>query len=86
MNTLQRVKWKHTRTIGFWRFVLLSTLVFSGSMNIAMSVFDYFVNPSEVRFQYLIKSLIWLVSGFMGGVMLWFYAEYKSKKDDGNGS
>lgn len=83
MNTSQTDKWGHTRAIGFWRFILLLALVFSGSINIAIAVFDYFVSPSEVRLQSLIKVLIGLISGLIGGAVLWFYAEYKFKKNAG---
>ncbi len=89
MNASQRANWERTRAIGFWRYVLLIGLALSGAMHVAMSIFDYLTSTSELyglRFQYLVKALIWLITGLVIGVIVWFYAEYKYKKNSGSAS
>ena len=89
MNASQRAKWERTRAIGFWRYALLLALAFSGAMNISISIFDYLNSPAELyrlRFQYLIRALIWLIIGFITAVVIWLYAESKYKKNSGNAS
>ncbi len=86
MKASQSAKWERTRAIGFWRYSVLVALVFSGAISIAISIFDYLTNPSGVTLRYVMRALIWLVSGFVTGVILWFYAEYKYKNNSGSAS
>ncbi len=86
MNASQRAKWERTGGRGFWRFVLLYwVLLFGGTMIIVTSIFDYFTSHYGFRPENLkIRVPIWLLTGFVTGVIVWFYAEYKYKKISGN--
>ena len=88
MKASQRAKWERTRAKGFWRFVLLYwVLLFGGFMIVVTSIFDYFSGPYGLRLERLkIRVPIWLITGFVTGVIVWFYAEYKYKKGSGDAS
>lgn len=87
MNTSQKAKWERTRAKGFWRFVLLSGVVMSGAMIIAVAVFDYFTSPQGFTLEHLkIRVPIFLVGGFAAGAVIWFIGEYLHKKNFGSAS
>jgi Na+/melibiose symporter-like transporter len=81
MNESQKAKWEQTRAKRFWRFVLLYCFFLAGGMIIATSIFDYFFSSRGLRLEDIIlKVLIFLVVGFVGGVATWFVGEYRYKK------
>ena len=83
MNDKQRAKWRLTRARGMWRFVLLYGIVLCVAMLIATSIFDYFTSFYGIRFQDLyIKVPIYLVSGMVSGLVIWFLAEYQYNKSN----
>ena len=88
MKASQRAKWERTRAMGFWRFVLLYwVLLFGGFMIVVTSVFDYFSGPYGPGFERLKTRVpIWLIAGFVTGVIVWCYAEYQYKRGSGNAS
>lgn len=85
MNQKQRAKWERTRARGLWRFVLLYGVIVSVFMIIVTSVFDYFSGPAGLQFEQLkIRVPIFLVSGLIGGIVVWFIGEYQYQKSSGN--
>ena len=82
MNQKQRSYWVRTRAKGLWRFVLLYwVLLWGGFMIIGTSIFEYFTSSYGLRLEWLgIRALTWLITGFVTGVAIWFYAEHKYKK------
>lgn len=87
MNASQIAKWERTKAKGFWRFVLLWVLVFGGAMIVATSIFDYFSGPQGFILENLkIRAPIFLIAGFIGGVVLWFVGEYRYKRSAGSAS
>lgn len=87
MNQKQRTKWERTRAKGMGRFILLSTVLFFSLMIIGTSIFDYLTRSNGFRFEDLyIKVPIYLISGLIFAVVVWFFSEYKYKKGSGNTS
>ncbi len=88
MNQKQRAKWEQTRAKGMWRFVLLYFVLFWGmAMIIVTSIFDYFTSSYGLRLEHLmIKVPIFALTGFLTGVIVWFYAEHKYKKSSSHAS
>lgn len=88
MNAAQRARWERARARGFWHYILLHwVLLWGGTMIIVTSVLDHFTSARGFRLEDLaIKVPIFLVGGLATGTMIWFYAEYRYKKNFGGSS
>ncbi len=75
MNQKQRAKWECTRAKGMWRFVLLYGVVgWGGVAIIATSTLIYGWNKLSF------VAPIYLVAGFVFGLLCWFIGEYKYRR------
>lgn len=82
MNSKHLAKWEQTRTKGIGRFVLLNAVLFGCALIIGTSVFDYFFSHRDFRFEYLyIKAPVYMVSGFIFGLLMWFVGERQYHKN-----
>jgi hypothetical protein len=87
MNQKQRAKWERTRAKGMWRFVSLYGAVMSVCMIIATSLFDYFTSPYGLRLEQMkVRVPVFLISGLIAGVVIWFIGEYQYQKSSGSAS
>jgi len=92
MNYEQRVKWEQFRVKSKWRFILPFAFLLCAASVVATSIFDHFFSYNGFRPQDLyIKVPIHLVSGLVGGLVIWYFREYQYQKsssstiDAGNG-
>ena len=81
MKQTQKAKWERTRAKGMWRFVLLYGAVMAVPMIVATSIFDHFTSPYGLTLRHLqVKVPIFLVSGFITGLVMWFIGEYNYRR------
>ena len=67
-----------------WRFVLLFGGVMFVSQLIATSSIDYFTSPVGLRLEQIpVRALIFLITGVLAGVVLWFIGEHRYQKGSG---
>ena len=76
MNQKQIAKWERTRSKGMWRFVLLSgVFLFGGLMIVMTSVLNMMLGTfAYINLLYTVP--IYLLSGFVFGLAVWFVGEY----------
>lgn len=81
MDQHRREKWERTRSKGIVRFVLLWGLLLGGSMFIASSLFDYFLDSPWANYErLLIRMTIFLTTGLASGIIMWFVSEHYYRK------
>jgi hypothetical protein len=85
MNQKQRAEWERIRAKGMWRYVLLRWVLFWGVfMIIFWSVYRFFVRGLGFLDDLKFIVPIFLVVGFLGGLVTWRISENKYRKSSSN--